>query len=118
MPVESLDDYLARVPDRRSERFAALRELVRSLYPDARESMRYKIPTYEREQGGWVALANQKQYISFYTCSPEHIAPFKSLYPDIKTGKGCINFRDRDEFAIEDLAPVIRSAMEQVKTEH
>ncbi|GAB5451477.1 MAG: hypothetical protein Hals2KO_18050 [Halioglobus sp.] len=113
--MSSLEEYLAAVPDDRAARFTALRDHIRALYPDAIESMRYKMPTYECESGGWVALANQKQYISLYTCAPQHIASFKMRYPRIKTGKGCINFRARDEFDIADLDPVIRSAMEFIK---
>ena len=105
-----LNDYLAVIPDKRREKFDLLRQLIKRLYPQAVESMRYKIPTFEFENG-WVALANQKNYISLYTCSLIHIAGFKALYPNIKTGKGCINFKDKDEIPYHDLEAVIHSAM-------
>ena len=73
--------------------------------------MRYKMPTYEYQEG-WVAIANQKQYISIYTCSAEHIAEFKKKHPEIKTGKGCVNLRDGNEIPLVDLETVIRNAME------
>lgn len=75
------------------------------------ESMRYKMPTYELGEG-WIALANQKDYISVYTCSAEHIVNFKKKHPKIKTGKGCINFKDGDDIPLNDLKGVIKSAME------
>lgn len=84
--------------------------LIKELYPDAEESMKYKMPTYTTAQG-WVAVANQKSYISLYTCSSEHLASFKAAHPGIKTGKGCINFRDKDPIPLEDLKPVIHSAV-------
>jgi hypothetical protein len=59
-----------------------------------------------------VALASQKNYISLYTCSAENIATFKEKYGTIKTGKGCINFRDKDEIPLSDLDSVIQNAME------
>ena len=106
-----LDEYLAAIPEGRRERFGQLRDLVRRLYPAATESMRYRMPTYETETG-WVALANQKQYISLYTCGAEHLAAFKASHPAIKTGKGCINFRARDALPLADLEGVVTSAME------
>jgi hypothetical protein len=38
------------------------------LYSDAGIDMGYKMPTY-RIGDAWVALANQKQYISLYSCA-------------------------------------------------
>lgn len=106
-----VEQYLSAIPDGRRERFQSILRTIRSLYPDAVESMKYKMPTYSLGDG-WVAVANQKNYISLYTCAPQHIASFQMKHPTIKTGKGCINFRDRDEILIEDIKPVIRSAIE------
>lgn len=106
-----LDSYLKQIPQPRRERFDAIRGLIAGLYPRARESMRYKMPTFELDDG-WIAIANQKRYISVYTCSAEHIAGFKRRHPTIKTGTGCINFRDRDDLPLEDLEPVVKNALE------
>ena len=64
--------------------------------------MKYKMPTYSVDDG-WVAMASQKNYLSFYTCSFDHIAAFKDRHPKIKTGKGCINFKDSDPLQISDI---------------
>ena len=104
-------EYLSNIKDTRKTRFETIRLLILTLYPDAKESMRYKMPTYEHENG-WVALANQKHYISLYTCGPGHIARFKTAHPGIKTGKGCINFQDKDDIPVGSLKAVIQSAME------
>ena len=109
--MTTLADYLAAVPESRRERVDALRDLVRRLYPDAEESMDYKMPTFRQDEG-WVAIANQKQYVSLYTCAAEHLAPFKKKHPAIDTGKGCIRFKDRDELPLADLEQVVTSAME------
>ena len=106
-----LEEYLKAIPDARAARFSAIRDLIRRQYPDAVESMRYRMPTFEVGEG-WVALANQKQYISLYTCSAEHLESFRQLHPEIKTGKGCINFRDRDDIPLDSIVSVIESAME------
>jgi uncharacterized protein YdhG (YjbR/CyaY superfamily) len=74
------------------------------------------MPTYRKGEG-WVALANQKNYISLYTCGYHHIESFKTHYPDIKTGKGCINFRDKDDIPLKDIEAVVRHAIEHPKPE-
>jgi uncharacterized protein YdhG (YjbR/CyaY superfamily) len=107
----TFDDYLEEIPANRKERFTKLLKLVTGLYPDAKLSMKFKMPTFTKADG-WVALANQKSYISLYTCSAEHLKEFKKKYPDVKTGKGCVNIRDKDDFPLRDLASVISSAME------
>jgi len=110
MQRTGVEDYLRDQPEPRARRLREIRALIERLYPEARMSMRYRMPTFEWN-GGWVAVANQKHYVSLYTCSAEHLEEFRRTHPDIKTGKGCINIRDRDDLPAEDLEPVIRSAM-------
>lgn len=106
----SINDYIAHVPINRVERFNAILAFIKRLYPNASVSMKYKMPTFELN-GHWVALASQKNYLSIYTCAAPHLVSFQDKYPKIKTGKGCINIKDKDEFELEDLAPVIISAL-------
>ncbi len=109
-----VEKYLNSVPSKRAERFNNLHLLILELYPDAVLDMKYKMPTYQVGDG-WVALANQKNYISLYTCGYHHIESFKENNPGIKTGKGCINFKDADDFPTKDIKQVIVHAMQHPK---
>ncbi len=106
--------YWKDIPDERKERLVQLHEIIMGLYPAAEVSMKYKMPTYQVGDG-WVAIANQKHYISVYTCGAHHLELFKEKHPEIKTGKGCINLKPSDPLPIEDLQQVIRHAMENNK---
>ncbi len=106
--------YLAMVPDERKPIVDALHMLIVGLYPKATIDMKYKMPTYQMGDG-WVALANQKNYVSLYTCGYHHIAAFKEKHPKIKTGKGCINFRPTDQLPVQNLKAVIKHAITQAK---
>lgn len=106
--------YIDNIPEERKKRFLSIIATIKKLYPDAEESMKYKMPTYIYNDN-WIAAASQKQYISVYTCSAEHLKQFKSEHPGVKTGKGCINFQDKDEIPIKDLERVIVNAIESVK---
>ena len=110
----AVEDYFAAVPAARQRRIRDLHELILSLYPHARVDLQYRMPTYHVD-AGWVALANQKNYVSLYTCGYHHISEFKARHPGIKTGKGCINLRDRDPLPLEDLRAVVRHAIEKPK---
>ena len=72
--------------------------------------MHYKMPTY-RYGDGWLAIANQKNYVSLYTCSADHLEKFRQRHPHIKTGKGCINFSDRDDIPVQAVKQVIAHAI-------
>lgn len=106
--------YFESVPAERKEKVERLHTLVTDLFPDVSVDMRYKMPTYSHGDG-WVAIANQKNYVSLYTCNADHLVLFKATCPEIKTGKGCINFRDRDQLPELAVKEVIKLAMERPK---
>jgi uncharacterized protein YdhG (YjbR/CyaY superfamily) len=112
--MNNVNDYIQSIPDDRLDRFLSVHHLILKLYADATVDMSYKMPTY-RAGDGWAALANQRNYISLYTCGASHPESYKQQYPQQKTGKGCINFRDSDEIHYDDLELAIRHAIKFVK---
>lgn len=108
----NFDQYLDNIPPHRKQVLLEILNLINMMYPDAKASMKYKMPTFTNGDG-WVAFANQKNYISLYTCSLEHLEEFKKNYPKVKTGKACVNIQDKDDFPVAELASVIKSAMEK-----
>jgi uncharacterized protein YdhG (YjbR/CyaY superfamily) len=106
--------YIDPVPEERKPLFLKLQTLILGLYPNAEVLIWYRMPTY-RIKPGWVALANQKSYVSLYTNGAHHIGEFKAKYPRIKTGTGCINLKVTDEFPVAALKKVIRHAIEHPK---
>lgn len=107
---KAVKNYLDAVPDSRRERLLSVRERILKLHPNVDESMEYKMPTY-RLATGWISIGNQKNYVSVYTCGPHHLAAFREKHPKIKGGKGCLNFKDNDEIALDDLEGVINHAL-------
>jgi uncharacterized protein YdhG (YjbR/CyaY superfamily) len=107
----TVDDYLKAIPSSRRSRYDTLMQLIMNAYPEATVDMQYRMPTFHNAGIGWCALANQKHYISLYTCGARNIADFKIKHPQIKCGKGCINLTDAIELPIDDLKLVIDNAM-------
>jgi uncharacterized protein YdhG (YjbR/CyaY superfamily) len=111
---KDVEHYFDAVPEDRKHLVDTLHSLIVGLYPQAAIDMSYRMPTYKAGDG-WVALANQKRYVSLYTCGAHHIADFKKRYPSIKTGKGCINLKPADPVPEAALKKVIRHAIEHPK---
>lgn len=85
--------------------------LITAMYPDAEQSLDYRMPTY-RNGPHYVAWGDHAGYLSVYTCSAQRIAAFRKKHPKIPAGVGCLNFRDSDPFPVDDLAGVVRNALE------
>ncbi|MEX0321184.1 MAG: iron chaperone [Puniceicoccaceae bacterium] len=107
---KEVNEYFEAVPDSRRPGFISLHDSILEEFPDATVDMKYRMPTYSYNEG-WVAIANQKNYMSLYTCGYHHIKEFKETYPKIKTGKGCINFKEKDILPLADIKKVIRHAI-------
>ncbi len=106
--------YLDSITDDRKPLVQQLHALIVGLYPDAEIDMSYRMPTY-KVKDGWVAIANQKRYVSLYTCGAHHIADFKKIHPHIRTGAGCINLKVTDQVPVPALKRVIKHAIEHPK---
>ena len=102
------------IPLERMERFTEILYTMKAWLPESKLSMKYKMPTFEVGDG-WVSIANRKDYVSVYTCSEELIEPYLKKHPGTKHGKGCLNFRDRDEIDFEALKEVTESAVRAKK---
>ncbi|MDA0708910.1 MAG: DUF1801 domain-containing protein [bacterium] len=109
-----VDAYFAAIPEDRRPMVEMLHKLIVGLFPEVEVSMGYRMPTY-RVGDGWVAIANQKNYVSLYTCGYHHIVDFKTKHPKIKTGKGCINFKNATEIPLKDLEDVVKHAINHPK---
>ena len=107
-------NYIKALPKKRRERLEILHAMILELFPPAVVDMQYKMPTYHVGEG-WVAIANQKDYVSLYTCGYHHIEKFKKKHPRINAGKGCIRFKDNDALPLSDLKSVVRHAIEHPK---
>jgi uncharacterized protein YdhG (YjbR/CyaY superfamily) len=105
-----ITNYFAEMPEGRSAKALSVHKLVLDLFPKSKVSLKYKMPTYESENG-WFAIANQKHYWSVYTCSLEKISKYLTANPDVKHGKGCINFRNKDDVDLETMKLVVQQAM-------
>jgi uncharacterized protein YdhG (YjbR/CyaY superfamily) len=85
--AESVDEYLARLPDPERRALSTLRCHIKEAAPQAAEVISYQIPTY-RYHGPLVHFAAQRKHLSFTVISPDVIRTFhEELQPFDVSGR-------------------------------
>ena len=95
----SVEEYLARLDSNRRHILESLRKLVRRAAPQASETLRYGMPTYELN-GHVAAFASQKHYVSLYL-DTELVAEHQSDFGHLNCGKSCIRFNRLDQLPLD-----------------
>lgn len=99
MPVEnhagtkSVDDYLSTVSEQARVTLEALRQIIRSVAPNASETISFQMPTFVHN-GPLVGFAASKKHLSlhFFGYMSQEIIQLISEAGDFDLGKGCIRF--------------------------
>ena len=72
--AKTVDDYIARYPDDVQERLGQVRSLMRSVAPDAVESISYGMPAYKLHGKPLIYFAGYAKHIGVYPL-PEEPSP-------------------------------------------
>jgi uncharacterized protein YdhG (YjbR/CyaY superfamily) len=86
----SIDEYIAGFPEEIQEKLQKVRQTVRQAAPEAKETIKYRMPTFELK-GNLVHFAAYKQHIGFYP-APSGIENFQEELATYKSSKGAIQF--------------------------
>jgi len=105
--------YVAALVGERKRRFEAVRRTILDSCAGVVESMRYRMPTFEKD-GAWVAMASQKRYLAVYFCSAELIAGVRAHHPELDCGVGCVRIRDDQHVPIYELEQAFVRALRTV----
>jgi hypothetical protein len=123
----TVDEYLAGLPEDRRQSVEKVRELILANLPDGYEegiefgALSYHVPlerypkTYNKRPLSYVALANQKNYITLYLmCVYGDVeSKFREEYgktgKKLDMGKSCLHFKKVDDLALDFIAREIAS---------
>lgn len=108
------DEYLATLPDERRELIHRVWQVVREHMPAGYvEQIGPKFLQFAAGSEGYVALANQKNYVSLYLL-PVYVEP--SLKPKLdcvdrklKVGKSCVNFTKAEDLPLDIIGEIVGS---------
>jgi hypothetical protein len=108
----SYKSYLANIPPERRKEIERVWQVVRENVPAGyTEQITPKFLTYMADGEWFLALANQKNYISLHLCSiyifPELKAKLDNAGKKLKGGKGCINFKRAEDLPLETIAEIV-----------
>ncbi len=108
----SFEQWLANAPAERRGVIEQVWKFVRERMPAGyTEAHTPKFLTYKAGDEWYVALANQKNYISLHLVPlyvfPELKAKLDASEKKVKCGKGCINFLRAEELPLETIGEIV-----------
>lgn len=114
MPKQNLsyERYLDGLPPERRTEADKVWRVVRESMPEGFvEEIGAKYLNFKAGEDWYVALANQKNYISLHLMPlyffPEVKAKLDASAPRLKCGKGCINFKKAEELPLDVIAEIV-----------
>ena len=102
----NVDEYISGFPDEIKERLEKIRNLIRSLVPDAKESISYAIPGYSLKKY-FIYFAGYQHHVSVYP-APIEVAEFKDKLAPYASGKGTVQFSNREPLPEDIITEIIR----------
>ena len=108
----SYERYLDNLPAERREAIERVWQVMREHVPTGyTERVSPKFLTFMADDDWYIALANQKNYISLYLIPiyvfPELKAKLDNSGKKLKGGKGCINFKQAEDLPLETIAEIV-----------
>jgi uncharacterized protein YdhG (YjbR/CyaY superfamily) len=113
-PPQNIDDYIAGFPKDVQKILEKIRATIRKAAPDAKEAMKYQIPTFTTRNGNLVHFAAFKNHIGFYP-APGGIDEFKKELAPYRTGKGTLQFLLDQPIPFSLITKVVKFRMKQTE---
>jgi uncharacterized protein YdhG (YjbR/CyaY superfamily) len=89
---ESVEDYLAALPEESRTALETLRKTIKAAAPEATEAISYQIPTFKDHGRSLVAYAAFKNHCSLFPMSMKVIKEHEEELSSYHTGKGTLRF--------------------------
>lgn len=89
---ESVDEYLAALPEDRRAALAQLRTTIKAAAPGATETISWRMPFYKYHGKPLVAFAAFKNHFGFYGLSSSFLNAFREEVREYETSAGTIRF--------------------------
>ena len=90
-PPQTIDEYISGFPKNVQDIMQKIRATIKKAAPDAEETIRYKMPTFNLQGHYLVYFAGYKKHIGFYP-APIGRDEFKAEIAPYESGKGTLQF--------------------------
>jgi len=109
----TIDDYIAAFPPAVRLLLEEIRRTIRRAAPEAKEAIRYGIPTFVLN-GNLVHFGAFKNHIGFYP-TPSAIAAFQGELSTYGTAKGSVQFPLDRPLPLDLITRIVRFRVEEVR---
>jgi uncharacterized protein YdhG (YjbR/CyaY superfamily) len=109
---QTVDEYLASAPPEALETLEKLREIIRTVAPEAVETISYQVPTYKLF-GSLVAFGAAKNHCGFYVMSATAMDGFRDELKGLSTSKGTIRLPIGEPLPVSLIEKLVRARIEE-----
>jgi uncharacterized protein YdhG (YjbR/CyaY superfamily) len=113
--INSIDAYIAEFPAEVQAVLQQVRAVIRSIVPDAEETIRYAIPTFRYKGRNLVHFAGFKNHIGLYATPSGHKA-FEAELSKYKQGKGSVQFPLNQPMPLDLIERIVRFRAEEERS--
>jgi uncharacterized protein YdhG (YjbR/CyaY superfamily) len=110
--ARSVDDYISLQPEVFRPMLEKLLTIIKSMVPEAEESISYQIPCF-RYHYMLVGFGVNKKYCSFYTMSPSLIKAMKEELKNIKQSGATLHFAPDGKLPVALIKKIIKARMKE-----
>lgn len=110
--MRNVDEYLENLAVDRKSALTELRELILTTVPEAAETLKYRMPTYEYADEVLCAFASQKHYMSLYM-DTELVELHRQELTGLDVGKSCIRFRKLEKLPPDIVRTILLETVEK-----
>jgi uncharacterized protein YdhG (YjbR/CyaY superfamily) len=110
---DSVEDYLASLPPERRATLERLRQVIRSVAPEATEAISYQIPTFKDQGRMLVSYAAFAEHYSLFPASGTVADALGDQLTPYRSGKGTIRFSYDEPLPVDLVERVVRARLEE-----
>ena len=114
--INGIEEYIKTLPLPSQEKISSLRALLKNLYPQAEEAIKYGVPTFVLHNKNLIHFAAFKKHIGIYPGS-EIIKSFSHKLTNYPTSKGAIQFALDNPLPLPLIKKIIKQRALNIKAE-
>lgn len=108
--LPEVDSYLENLDPPRREALMAVRGLIFEIVPGIRETIKYRMPTYELDEVV-CSFASQKHYMSLYM-DVSLVESHRAELSHLDIGKSCIRFKRLADLPLDTVKQILQETVE------
>lgn len=109
----TIDAYIERFPPDVRERLETIRSTIRSLAPDAVETISYQIPTFRLAGTHLLYFAGWTQHVSLYPI-PSGPPDYEAAVAPYRKAKGTLQFKHAEPLPLDVIAKVVKARLAEL----